>query len=78
MRTNKDELVWVDSKTPKICATCINVTQVGDGNWICLKRTKVNPPFLVAVNLYANSATCEFWKKGGELSPQILANMKRR
>jgi hypothetical protein len=70
---NKQSIIWHDPRTPKICATCVHPAQVGDGEWICLKRTKVKDethggqPFLVAINLYANAAKCFYWEKGAEL-----------
>jgi hypothetical protein len=64
-----DGLVWVDPKTPKICATCIWAAEVSDGH-ICLRTTSVKKPLLVMVNLYANSAKCPFWQKGAELQTE--------
>lgn len=81
----KVNLVYADPKTPKICATCIHTAQVGDGAWICLKRTKVKDPeqggqpYLVVVNLYANAAQCFYWQKGAELQqteiPELSAEV---
>ena len=74
-RAKSEPLVYLDPRTPKICATCLYCAQAGDEQWICLKRTKVrdpeheNQPYLVVVNIYANAAQCFFWAKGAELQP---------
>lgn len=63
----ESEIVWFDPKTPKICATCVNIAMLGDGEYICLRQSSVKNPFLFHISPYNNASACALWEKGSEL-----------
>jgi len=64
---NPNNVKWHDSDTPVICGTCKHIAQLGDGQFICLRRSGAINPYLFVINPMNNAAQCDLWTKGKTL-----------